>query len=149
MVLQQAVRKRAVGERLLRPSLPVGLLYDAMVTHRPALPPRVAHVYLKQRRVVYHSVTGPVDMWVRPTCGAQPATCRRPPRLPYFAGDSRFVESFVCIVLHIVLHARLPSFMVHPRRSTVKAARSKGGNGCDTAAGCIWVQGGLSRGREL
>ena len=33
--------------------------------------------------------------------------CRRPPRLPYFAG--RFFESFVCI-----LHARLPSFMVYP-----------------------------------
>ena len=41
-------------------------VYDAMVTHRPALPPRVAHVYLKQRRVVYHSVMGPVEMWVRP-----------------------------------------------------------------------------------
>lgn len=42
------------------------VVYDAMVTHRPVLPPCVAHVYLRQRRVVYRSVTGPLDVWVRP-----------------------------------------------------------------------------------
>lgn len=41
-------------------------VYDAIVTHRPSLPPCVAHVYLRQRRIVYHSITGPVDVWVRP-----------------------------------------------------------------------------------
>lgn len=41
-------------------------VYDAMVTHKRRLPPLVTRVYLKQRRVVYRSVLGPVHVWIRP-----------------------------------------------------------------------------------